>query len=151
MPDSIEVDDIKIIEFLVKSVYYGNLKDIETTTLNEMRMNQFTPSSKNDITKIAPSSDDHYMHILRSAHTSGFEWVECLHNVTISDPALGGYIMKDGIFVPKWLSNQSTFNLVDFLRTCKSKIPKCTSCKCAIKCAIPCLPQCLCDRKCKRK
>ena len=134
----------------MKSVYYGNLKDIETTTLNEMRMNQFTRSTKNDLTKIAPSSDALYMHILRSAHTSGFEWVECLHNVTIPDPALRGYIMKDGIFVPKWLSNQPTFNLLDFLRTCKCKTAKCTTCKCATL-SIPCLPQCLCDRKCKRK
>ena len=95
-----------------------NVKDIENISLNEMRKHQFTQSTSNDLKKIAPSSDALNMHSLRAAHTAGFEWVECLHNVSVPDPSVRGYVLKD-MFVPKWLSKVSTFNVAEFLQTCK--------------------------------
>ena len=79
--ESINSDDKNTLEFLVKTVYFRNVKDIENISLNEMRKHQFTRSTSNDLKKIAPSSDALNMHSLRAAHTAGFERVECLHNV----------------------------------------------------------------------
>ena len=107
-----------------------NVKDIENISLNEMRKHQFIQSTSNDLKKIAPSSDAFNMHSLRAAHTAGFEWVECLHNVLVPDPSVRGYVLKD-MFVPKWLSKVSTFNVAEFLQTCKCKTAKCVTCKCA--------------------
>ena len=146
MPESINSDEKNTLEFLVKIVYFGNVKDIENISLNEMRKHQFIQSTSNDLKKIAPSSDAFNMHSLRAAHTAGFEWVECLHNVSVPDPSVCGYVLKD-MFVPKWLSKVSTFNVAEFLQTCKCKTAKCVTCKCA-KLGITCLPQCLCNGEC---
>ena len=81
MAESINSDDKNTLEFLVKTVYFRNVKDIENISLNEMRKHQFTRSTSNDLKKIAPSFDALNMHSLRAAHTAGFERVECLHNV----------------------------------------------------------------------
>ena len=147
MPESINSDDKNILEFLVKKVYFGNVKDIENISLNEMRKHQFTQSTSNDLKNIEPSSDALNLHSLRAAHTAGFEWVECLHNVSVPDPSLRGYILKDDMFVPKWLSKVSTLNVAEFLLTCQCKTAKCVTCKCA-KLGITCLPQCLCNGEC---
>ena len=112
-----------------------------------MRKHQFTQSTSNDLKKIAPSSDALNMHSLRAAHTAGFEWVECLHNVSVPDPSVQGYVLKDDMFVQKWLSKVSTFNVAEFLQTCKCKTANYVTCKCA-KLGISCLPQCLCNREC---
>ena len=101
-------------------------------------------STSNDMRKIAPSSDALYMQALRAIHTAGFEWVECLHNVVLPDPSVRGYIMKNGVYVRKWLINPSTFTLATFLQTCKCKTATCKSCKCA-QLKIPCLPLCHCN------
>ena len=85
MPESFNSDDRDPLEFLVKTVYFGNVKDIENISLNEMRKHQFTQSTSNDLTKITLSSDALNMHSLRAAHTAGFEWVECLHDVSVPD------------------------------------------------------------------
>ena len=52
-----------------------------------MKNRQFKQSTANDLNKIVPSSDALNMHSLRVAHTAGFEWVECLHNVSMPDPS----------------------------------------------------------------
>ena len=57
--------------------------------------------------KISPSSDALNMHLLRAAHSAEFDWVECLHNISIPDPSARGYVLKVDMFVPKWLSNVS--------------------------------------------
>ena len=57
MPESINSDDRNTLEFLVKTVYFGNVKDIENISLNDMRKHQFIQSTSNDLKKIAPSSD----------------------------------------------------------------------------------------------
>ena len=62
MPESINSDDKNTLEFLLKTVYFGNVKDIENIILNEMRKRQFTQSTSNDLKKIAPSSDALKMH-----------------------------------------------------------------------------------------
>ena len=146
MPEAINSDGKNTLEFLVKIVYLGNVKDIENISLNEMRKNQFTQSTSNDLKKIAPSSDALKMRSLRAAHIAGFEWVECLHNVSVPDPSVRGYVLKDDMFVPKWLSKVSTFNVAEFFQTCKCKTTKCVTFKCA-KLGISCLPQC-CNREC---
>ena len=99
--------------------------------------------------KIAPSSDALYMHILRATHTAGFEWVQCLHNISVPNPSVYGYILKEGVYIPKWLRNPSTFNLSNFVETCKCKTAQCKSCKCA-QLDIPCLPLCHCNRNCNK-
>ena len=144
--ESINSGDKNKLEFLVKTVYFGNVKDIRNISLNEMRKHQFTQSTLNDLMKIAPSSDVLKMHSLRAAHTAAFEWVQDLHNVSVPNLSVGGYVLKDNIFVPKWLSKVSTFNVAEFLQTCKCKTAKCVTCKCA-KLGISCLPQCLCKRE----
>ena len=149
MPGSMDSDNIYALEVLVKSVYYGGIKNFKETSLNELRKVQFMQSTSNDIRKIAPSSDALYMQLLRVIHTAGFEWVECLHNVVLPDPSVRGYIMKSGVYVPKWLLNPSTFILATFLQTCKCKTATCKSCKCA-QLKIPCLPLCHCNKKCGR-
>ena len=53
--------------------------------------------------------------ILRTAHTAGFEWVECLRNVSVPYPSVRGYVLKDDMFVPKWLSKVSAFNVAELL------------------------------------
>ena len=71
---------------------------------------------------------EHFMHTLIAAHTAaGFEWVECIHNVVQPDPSLRGYIMKDGVYVPKWLSVMPTFVLETFILKCKCKAAACKS------------------------
>ena len=54
------------------------------------------------------------MHLLRAAHTAGFEWVESRHNVSMRDPSPRGYVLKDDIclfqsgylkFLPSTLQN----------------------------------------------
>ena len=92
MPKSINSDDRNTLEFIVKTFYFGNVKDIENISLNEMRKHQFTQSTSNDLKKIAPSSDALNMHSLRAAHTAGFEWVECLHNVSVPDLSVRGCV-----------------------------------------------------------
>ena len=92
------------MKFLAKTVYIGKVKDIENISLNEMRKHHFTQSASNDLKKIAPSSDAFNMHLLRAAHTAGFEWVESFHNVSVPDPSVRGHVLKDHTFVPKWLS-----------------------------------------------
>ena len=57
MPKSINSDDENTMEFLVKTVYFGNVKDIENISLNEMRKHQLTQSTSNDLKKISPSYD----------------------------------------------------------------------------------------------
>ena len=57
-----------------------------------MRKHQFTQSASNDLKIIAPSSDAPNMSSLRTAHTAGFEWVECLHNVSVPDLSVRGYV-----------------------------------------------------------
>ena len=109
-----------------------------------MRKHQFIQSTPNDLKNIEPSSDALNLHSVRAAHTAGFEWVECLHNVSVPDPSVRGYVLKDDMFVPNWLS---TFNVAEFLQTCKCKTAKCVTCKCA-KLGITCLPQCLCNGEC---
>ena len=96
-----------------------------------MRKHQFTKSTSNDFKTIAPSSVALNMHSLGAAHTAGFEWEECLHNVLMPDPLARGYVSKSDMFVPNWLSKVSTFNVVEFLQTCKCKTAKCLTCKCA--------------------
>ena len=90
-----------------------------------MRKHEFKQFTSNDLKKIPPSSDALNMHSLRAAHTAGIEWVKCLHNVSVSDPSGHGYVLKDGMFVPKWLSKVSTFNVAEFLQTCKCKTAVC--------------------------
>ena len=149
MPSSVHSDDINVLELFVKSVYYGGVRDFCDTDLNELRKRQFMQSTSNDMRKIAPSSDALYMQALRAIHTAGFEWVECIQNVVLPDASVRGYIMKDGLYVPKCLFNPPTFILARFLQTCKCKTANCKSCKCA-KLKIPCLPLCHCNRKCNR-
>ena len=120
---------------------------IENISLNEMRKHQFTQSTSNYLKKIAPSSDALNMHSLRAVHTAGFEWIECLHNVSVPDPSVRAYVLKDDMFVPKWLSKVSTFNVSKFLQTCKCKTAMRVTCKCA-KLVISCLPRCLCNGEC---
>ena len=100
--------------------------------------------------KIAPSRDALYMHTLRAIHTSGFQWVECRHNVTVPDPSLWGYVWKGEMFVPKWLSKPNALNVKDIILTCKCKTAKCAACKCA-KNNLLCLPMCHCQQKCTQK
>ena len=147
MPESINSDDKNTLKFLVKTVYFGNAEDIENISLDEMRKHQFTQSTSNYLKKIAPSSDALNMHSLRAVHTAGFEWIECLHNVSVPDPSVRGYVLKDDMFVPKWLSKVSTFNVSKFLQTCKCKTAMRVTCKCA-KLVISCLPRCLCNGEC---
>ena len=87
------------------------------------------------------------MHSLRAAHTAGFEWVECLYDALVPDPSVHGYVLKDDMFVPKWQSKVSTFNVAEFLQTRKCKAAKFVTYKCA-KLSISCLPQYLCNREC---
>ena len=63
MPKLINSDDKNTLKFLVKTVYFGNVKDIENINLNEMRQHQFT---SNDLKKITSSSDALNMHSLRA-------------------------------------------------------------------------------------
>ena len=149
MPQTIKDEDVFVIESLVKLVYYGCAKGHKDLSLNALRKKQFTQSISNDMRKIAPSSDALYMHILRATHTAGFEWVQCLHNISVPNPSVYGYILKEGVYIPKWLRNPSTFNLSNFVETCKCKTAQCKSCKCA-QLDIPCLPLCHCNRNCNK-
>ena len=52
MPESINSDNKNTLEFLVKTVYFGNVKVIENISLNEMRKCQFTQSTTNNLKKL---------------------------------------------------------------------------------------------------
>ena len=90
MPLSIDAE-MPLVEKLVKQVYFGTIRNFETSSLNALRKLQFLSNPSNDFKKIAPSSDALYMHTLRAAHTSGYQWVECRKNVSMPDPSLWGY------------------------------------------------------------
>ena len=45
MPKSINSDEKNILKFLVKTVYFGNVEDIENISLNEMKKRQFKQST----------------------------------------------------------------------------------------------------------
>ena len=45
MPNSINSDDKNLLKFLVKTVYFGNVEDIENISLNEMKKRQFKQST----------------------------------------------------------------------------------------------------------
>ena len=81
-----------------------------------MRKHQFTQSTSNDLNKIAPSSDALKMYLSRDAHTAGFEWVEYLHNLSVPDISVRGYVLKDDMFVPKRRSKVSTFSIAEFFQ-----------------------------------
>ena len=68
-----------------------------------MRKRQFTQSISNYFKKITPRSGALNMHSFRAAHTARFEWVEWLHNVSMPDQSARVYVLKDNMFVPKWL------------------------------------------------
>ena len=106
-PSVVETNDISNIETLVKLMYYGRGFD-ESMTLNQLRKHQFNRSTSNDVKKIAPCSDALYMQMMRAVHVAGFEWVECVRNITIPDPSMRGFILKNDVYVPKWLSSPST-------------------------------------------
>ena len=99
MAKSTNSDDKNTREFLVKAVYFGNIKDVKNISLNEMRTHQFTESTSNDSKKISPSSHALNINSLRAARTAWFEWVECLHNVSMLDPSVRGYVLKDDILI----------------------------------------------------
>ena len=69
----INSDDKNTPEFLVKTVSFGNVKDIKNISLNAMRKHQFTESTSKDLKKISPSSDALIIHSLKAAHTVSFE------------------------------------------------------------------------------
>ena len=66
-------------------------------------------------------------------------------NVSMPDPSAHGYVLKDDMFVPKWLSKAFTFNVAEFRQTCKCKTAKFGTC---VKLGISNLPQCLLNREC---
>ena len=57
MPESIFTEDKSALEELVKSVYYGGIKNCRALSINRLRKFQLLQSSSNDMSKIAPSSD----------------------------------------------------------------------------------------------
>ena len=66
-------------------------------------------------------------------------------NVSMPDPSAHGYVLKDDMFVPKWLSKAFTFNVAEFRQTCKCKTAKFGT---RVKLGISNLPQCLLNREC---
>ena len=86
MPESISSDDKNTLEFLVKTVYFRNIKDIKNGSLNEMKNANFKQFTSNDLKKCAPDFDTLNTDLLKAAHVAGFEWVEFLHNVSMPDP-----------------------------------------------------------------
>ena len=120
MPESINSDDRNTLEFPVKTVDFGNVKDIENISLNEIK-HQFIRSTSNDLKKVAPYSDALNVHSLRAAHTAGFERVECLHNVSVPDPSVRGYVLKDDMFVSNWLSKFLPLTLQNFFKHANAK------------------------------
>ena len=140
MPEKADVD-MSMIETLVKQVYYRNVRNSDTTSLNQLRKYQFMSTTSNDVRKIAPSSDALYMHSLRAAYTSGYLWAECCH-VSLPDPLFWGYIWKDEMFVLDWLQNHNSVELDDSFSKSKSRTARSTSCIYA-KLNMPCLPLCL--------
>ena len=44
------------------------------------------------------------------------------------DPSAHGYVLKDDMFVAKWLSKAFTFNVAEFRQTCKCKTAKFGTC-----------------------
>ena len=144
---SISNNDINTLEMLVKLVYFGNTRNVNTITFNQLRKVQFITSTSNDMRKITPSSSALYMHTLRATYTAGFQWVECINNVELPDTGLYGYI-KNSKFIPKCLIEAPKFNLEKFLRTCSCKSGCCKSRKCA-QMKMSCLPLCHCNKKCE--
>ena len=71
MPESINSDDKNTLEFIVKLVYFGYVKDIENMSINGMKKRQFKQSTSNDLKKIAPSPDVLNLHSLGAAHIAG--------------------------------------------------------------------------------
>ena len=115
MPESINSEDKNTLESIVKTVYFGNVKDIENMSINGMKKCQFKQSTPNYLKKVTPSSGALNLRSLGAAHTAGFDWVECLHNISMPDPSVRWYVLKDDKFVPKWLSKVFVFNVAEFL------------------------------------
>ena len=111
------------LEVLVKKIYFGNVKGIENTSLNEARKRRFTQATSSDLKKIAPNFDALNMHSLRVAHSAGLEKVESLHNVSIPVPVgcvLNDRNIKEFFTYPnfpnmKSLNYRSRFSFIKFL------------------------------------
>ena len=46
---------------------------------------------------------------------------ECLHNISVPDPLMRGYVVKDDMFVPKWLSKFLPLMLQNFFKHANAK------------------------------
>ena len=78
LPHSISSEDTKALETLVKLMYFGNTKNLNDSSLNQLRKTQFISSPSNDMRKIAPSSSALHMHTLQAIYQAGYLWTECI-------------------------------------------------------------------------
>ena len=142
-PESIEEDQISVIERFVGLVYYGKHIDY----IDSERLRDFEHSTHSNLKLIPPSRSGLREHVKRAAYYAGWLNYQCVENVSLPLPSDLGWKLMKGQYCPVWDSNGSSID-ADFLTsTCGCATQKCSKCKCATS-LLRCIPFCKCQRNC---
>ena len=128
-PESIEEDQISVIERFVGLVYHGKHIDC----IDSERLRDFEHSTHSNLKLIPPSR-------------SGLR----VENVALPLPSDWGWKLIKGQYCPVWDSNGSSIDADLLTSTCGCATQKCSKCKCATS-LLRCIPLCKCQRNCVYK
>ena len=81
-PESVEDEQIAIIERFVEFVYYGRKVD----SIDAERINDFEHSTHGNLKLIPPSRSGLKEHVKRATYYSGWVNYQCIDNVSLPPP-----------------------------------------------------------------
>ena len=142
-PESVEDEQVEIIERYVGFVYYGRTID----SIDSERIKDFEHSTHSNLKLIPPSRSGLKEHIKRAAYYSGWLNYQCVENVSLPPPSDWGWIMVNGLYHPVWDSSDNSMTADLLTSTCGCTTQKCLKCKCAMF-SLSCLAFCKCERNC---
>ena len=131
-------------------LYILSAQNTSSYSLASVRLENFFPSSDNDLSKLSPSRE-----VLRK-QTKGLFFsirlpvVEAVKDIPLPDVSLWGWIFNEnkGVLVQFWQSGTCSITISKFTSTCSCYKRKCKTCKCE---GIGCIPICGCKKKCGSK
>ena len=87
-------------------------------------MNDFEYSVHNNFRLLPPSRAGLLQHINRAAIQAGWVDYQCLENITLPDPTLWGWTMKNGRYCPLWQNVDSPIDISKVVGTCSCQQKK---------------------------